>query len=185
MITTQPIPSIPLWAWELDVPLQLALSLGALWATWWLMCSKNRLIADTNGRQLAYASLAWMTIMTFFLFGSIFSGSYILDPTENPKIGFYAYWFVVPTILVTLVTVLVMVFRMWTIWGYWTDPRLNPGRRPQANAVRRDITTQICKPDTPVPAKPDHSTALPAERISHAKPPTKPPLDDSVDDLLD
>jgi|GEM_PF-4050280 len=49
MITTQPIPTIPLWAWELDVPLQSALSAGYLWATWWLMCSKDRLAADTNG----------------------------------------------------------------------------------------------------------------------------------------
>jgi hypothetical protein len=57
MVTTQPIPSIPLWAWEADVPLQIAMSAGFRWANWWLMCSKNRLNADTNGRQLAYASL--------------------------------------------------------------------------------------------------------------------------------
>ena len=184
MITTQPVPSIPLWAWELDVPLQLALSIGFLWAIWWLMCSKNRLDADANGRQLAYASLGMSAVAIVFLFGSIFSGSYILDPTENPKIGFYAYWFVVPAILVTIVTGMVMLFRKWTIWGYWTDPRLNPGRRPQANAVRRDNGTQVCQPDRPVPAKPDHSTALPAEKAAPAKPPTKPPMDDSVNDLL-
>ena len=184
MITTQPVPSIPLWAWELDVPLQLALSVGFLWATWWLMCSKNRLIADTNGRQLAYASLTWGAAVIIFLFGSIFSAIYILDPTHNPKIGFYAYWFMMPTVLVTLVTGMAMLCRMWTIWGYWTDPRLNPGRRPQANAVRRDITTQICQPDNPVPAKPQHGTTFPAEKAAPAKPPTKPPMDDSVNDLL-
>ena len=78
-----------------------------------------------------------------------------------------------------------MLFRMWTIWGYWTDPRLNPGRRPQAAVGRRDLATQICKPDTPVPAKPQHGTAFPAAKVPPAKPPAKPPVDDSVDDLLD
>ena len=102
MITTQPVPSIPLWAWELDVPLQLALSVGFLWANWWLMCSKNRLIADNNGRQLAYASLGMSAAVIIFLFGSIFSAIYILDPTHNPKLGFYAYWFMMPAILVTM-----------------------------------------------------------------------------------
>jgi len=90
MITTQPIPSIPLWAWELDVPLQLAMSVGCLWATWWLMCSKNRLDADTNGRQLAYAGMTWLVAVNVFVFGSIFAAVYILDPTHNPKIGVYA-----------------------------------------------------------------------------------------------
>ena len=123
--------------------------------------------------------------MIIFLFGSIFADAAILEPIVNPKIGVYVYWFVMPTILVTLVTGMVMMFRMWTIWGYWTDPRLNPGRRPQANTVRRDNGTQICQPDRPVPAKTQRRTALPAEGVPPAKPPTKPPLDDSVDDLLD
>jgi len=82
-----------------------------------------------------------------------------------------------PAILVTLITVLVMVFRMWTIWGYWTDPRLNPGRRPQANAVRRDNATQICQPDRPAPSKHQHGTALPAEGVPPAKRPSQSPVD--------
>lgn len=104
MITTQPIPTIPLWAWELDVPLQLAMSAGFLWVNWWLMCSKNRLESDTNGRQLAYAGLGAGAAMIIFLFGSIFADTAILEPIVNPKIGVYVYWFMAPAILVTLVT---------------------------------------------------------------------------------
>ncbi len=184
MITTQPIPTIPLWAWELDVPLQLAMSAGFLWSTWWLMCSKNRLDADPTGRQIAYAGLANGAAMIIFLFGSIFADTAILEPIVNPKVGVYVYWFMAPAILVTLVTAMVMMFLKATIWGYWTDPRLNPGRRPQANAVRRDNATQICQPDRPVPAKHQHGTAFPAEGVPPAKRPAQPSVDDSVDDLL-
>ena len=184
MITTQPVPTIPLWAWELAVPFQLAMSAGYLWVHWWLMCSKNRLNADTNGRQLAYASLGMVAAVTIFLFGSIFAGGQILDPTHNPKIGVYGYWFVMPSVLVTLATAVAMLIRKWTIWGYWTDPRLNPGRRPQAAARRGGTATQVCYPDRPAPAKPHRRSASPAEGPESEKPPAQPPPDNPHDGPL-
>jgi hypothetical protein len=109
-------------------------------------------------RQLAYASLTWGAAVIIFLFGSIFADAAILDPTHNPKIGVYAYWFMAPAILVTLITVLVMVVRMWTIWGYWTDPRLNPGRRPPpaGAATPRRYASRTA------PYRPNTSTAPPS-----------------------
>ena len=157
MITTQPAPMIPLWKWYVYVPTQLAVSAGFVWFNWWLLVHQDY-FKYSPAKRSWYAG-AGMAATAAYAIGSPLLAGYLMDPTHNPKIGVYPYWFLMPQMLVALIIVFVFAVRRNIISAPPITKRPRTDTPQRSRRARDGFTVGEIEPDKP-PQKPPSGGTL-------------------------
>ena len=156
MITTQPAPMIPLWKWYVYVPTQLAISAGFVWFNWWLLVHQDYFKYSPAKR--AWCAGAGMVAIAAYAIGSPLLAGYLMDPTHNPKIGVYPYWFMAPQMLVALIIGFVFLVRRNIISAPPTKKRPRPDGPDRSRRTRDGFTVGEIEPDKPLQKPPSGGT---------------------------
>ena len=157
MITTQPAPMIPLWKWYVYVPTQLAVSACFVWFNWWLLVRQD-LYKYPPAKRSWYAG-AGMAAIAVYTIGSPLLAGYLMDPTHNPKIGVYPYWFLMPQEIVAGIIAFVFVVRRNIISAPPTKKRPRQDTPDRSRRTGDGFTVGEIEPDKP-PQKPPSGGTL-------------------------